>query len=198
MKIIFTASFTILFALNAFSQSYMETIASKSCDCLDEVSDVSDAETFNLELGLCMIEASKPYAAELMRDYNIDFDKIDTQGEELGRLIGMKMATVCPKRLMAAANRMTESEEDPDLTSVSGTITKVKEGTFIEFSLDEGEGTPNKYCWITTIDSNIDLVDGYDGLVGKRVSISYKDQEVFDGRIGEYRNFRVIAKLNLQ
>lgn len=198
MKIIFTTSFIVLLALSAFSQNYMESIASESCDCLDEVSDVSDAETFNLELGLCMIEASKPYAAELLRDHNIDFDKIDVQGEELGRLIGMKMATVCPKRLMAAANRMSESEEDADLTSVTGTITKVKEGTFIEFSLDEGDGSTNKYCWITTIDSNFNLVEGYDGLVGKRVKISYKDQDVFDGRIGEYRNFKVIAKLNLQ
>ena len=200
MKIFITTSFTILLALNAFSQNYMESIASKSCDCLDEVSNESTAEQFNLELGLCMIEAARPYAAELLKDHNIDFDKIDTQGEELGRLIGMKMAAICPKKLVAVANRMSESnsDNDSDIVSVAGTVTRVKEGAFVEFSLDEGDGTFNKYSWITKVDSDINLVEEYNNLVGKRVMISFKDQEVFDGRIGEYRNFRVIVSLNLQ
>ena len=92
--------FMLLFILNpVYSQNYMDEIVNKSCECLISVPDSLDSEEFNMKLGLCMLEASMPYKKQLKKEFGIDLDNIDVEGARLGKLIGIRMTTVCPDAL---------------------------------------------------------------------------------------------------
>ncbi|TLX71150.1 hypothetical protein E9993_21010 [Labilibacter sediminis] len=184
------------FSLKAYSQDYMDVIAEKACECLSNIPDTLDEDRFNLELGLCMIEAATPYKKQLKKDYKIDMAKIDTQGEELGRIIGMKIAVVCPDALLKLVNKVGVTEEE-EITKncFVGEVTSIQESQFIVFSVKNEEGRLTKFYWLTFVDSDIEMTSSYQSLKNEKVSIDFVEQEFFDSRIGEYRTFNIIQKL---
>ena len=175
----------------------MEDIANKTCECIDNVSDTVSTDMFNMEIGLCMMDAASPYKKQLKKEYDIDFDKIDAeQGEELGRVIGLKMASVCPEGLMKMVNRV-EQEELVEISGnvVTGQVTAVSDDKFVEFSVRDELGKVSKYYWLTFIESDIEMSTEYKTLKDKSVQVHFIEKEFFDARIGEYRTFNIIEKL---
>ena len=156
-----------------------------------------------MELGLCIINSSMPYKKELKKDHGIDMDHIDKQGEELGTMIALKMASTCPDGFMAMAKRMegekTAAEETyaEEALTLQGLVTKIDQETFNVISIKDESGKTTKFYWLTFIEANIDLVEEFENLVGRSVDISYDYYEFFDPRINEYRNFKLIETLNL-
>ncbi|TAE48335.1 MAG: hypothetical protein EAZ89_15425, partial [Bacteroidetes bacterium] len=144
-----------------------------------------------------MINVAEPYKKQLKKDYNIDFAQIEIHGEELGRLIGLKMATVCPESLIKMVNKANEKkgDDDPQINTIEGRITTIVEDKFVEFSIKDESGKTSKYYWLTFIKSKTDLAVEYKNLVDKPVVVEFLPQEIFDARIGEYRTFYVIQSL---
>lgn len=196
---------TVLFILNitfSFSQDYMSIITNESCECLSEIKETTDREKFNLQLGLCIIEAASPYKAQLKADHKIDLDKIDTQGKKLGELIGFRMASVCPDQILRASNGgMIEEDEyevEDEFYYITGNVVKIEKEQFVVISVkDDSDGKTSKYYWLTYVDSTIDLPNDYNSLVGKNVEVYYNINELFDARIDEYKSFNVIEEINL-
>jgi len=198
MKIKILTALLLFTATLGFSQNYMEEIAIKACDCLNKVSDTLEKDRFNMELGLCMIEAASPYKKQLLKDYKIDLNKIDQQGEELGKLIGFKMGSVCPEGLIKIVNKVNKTEDNKPIENViEGQLTSVIGEKFIEFSIKDFLGKVSKYYWLTFIESDIDLINDYKTLIDKNVRITFLTQDFFDARIGEYRPFNIIQKIEI-
>jgi hypothetical protein len=159
-------------------------------------------DQFNMELGLCMLEASMPYQKQLKKDHGINWDRIDKEGEKLGRLIGMKLASVCPNSLMRMVKKVSpelmddEDEEIDDELYAEGEIQKVEEEQFIVISVKEESGKVSKFYWMTFIDSDFDLANDYNSLIGKKAVLTYEEYEFFDPRLKEYRVFNVINALD--
>ena len=182
------------------SQDYMQDIVQKSCECITELTDSLKTNAAAMELGLCMIESAMPYQEELLEDYDIDLKRIDGhQGEELGRIIGLEMVSVCPEVLMAVAGDMeNEAEEiESSFKFVEGEVISISEDKFVEFSIKDESGKVSKYYWLTFAASNIELPTDYNSLVEKSVQVGFITQDFFDARIGEYRPFYVISSLNV-
>lgn len=179
------------------AQDYLTKITNESCECLSNIDESEDRDKFNMELGLCIIDASIPYKKELKRDHNIDLDNIIKDGTRLGELIGIKMAGSCPNQIL----RMTESADledyDDGSSYASGTITKIEKEQFIVFTLKDENGRSMKFHWLYYVDSEIDLPSEYSNLVGKKVGVYYYEDDLFDARIDEYKLFNVIEEINL-
>lgn len=207
MKVHLITALIILSSYVSFAQKdYMEIIAQKSCECLEQLEDFN-SEALNMKLGLCMIEVAEPYSDELLEDHGIDFAEIDVHGERLGELIGMKMASACPSTLLEIAEKMEQQEaavnevSEPvagDLYTTSGRVTRISEELFVEFSIRDNDGQPRKFYWLSFVRSNVELIDNYQDLKDKNVTVIYKSEELFDARIGEYRAFNVIIELEIQ
>lgn len=199
MKKIITIICSLL-VFNTYSQDYMEKIANQTCECLHNISDTTNKEKMYLELGLCMIKVSEPYKKQLKKDHNINFDNINNEGEALGKLIGMKMATVCPDALIKLS-KMDTQEASEDIKTIEsyisiGKITKIDKEAFVVFSVFDNSGKSLKFYWLTEVESNIDLANNYRTLLETDVKITYIIQEYFDPKIGEYRNFNIIEKID--
>lgn len=196
MKKIITITLT-LFSLNTFSQEYMDKIAQQTCDCLSKIADTANAERMYMELGVCMIKASEPYKKQLKKDYDIDFNNIEKEGEALGKIVGFKMATVCPDgliRLLKMAETEPKENKKEALTSI-GKVTQIDREVFVVFSVFDNSGKSMKFYWLTSAESNIDLANNYKTLIESDVKIKYYTKEFFDPKIGEYRNFNIIEKI---
>lgn len=189
--------FVLIFSSTAvFAQDYMDDIASKACDCLNSITPGLDKDRYSMELGLCVIEAASPYQKELKKDYKIDFNKIDKQGAELGRIIGLRMVGFCPDALVKLVGETEEQKTEVAAKSIiEGQVTKIVDDKFIEFSIKDDFGKISKYYWFTFIESNMELSSSYNTLLEQFVQITFIPQEFFDARIGEYRTFNVIEKL---
>jgi hypothetical protein len=189
---------SLTFSYNAVSQDYMEKIAIKSCECLDKLSEDEDSQQTKVEVGLCIIEAASPFQKQLKKDHNIDFKKIDEHGEQLGQLVAMKMASVCPTQLIGFAKKINgENESAPKSESlfISGVVTHIEDDIFVILSVKDESGKIVKFYWLSFINSELNLADTYKTLLDKRVNLSYSTTEYFDPRIKEYRPYNVIHML---
>ena len=196
MKHILLISFLVLTVGRGLAQEYIDIITRKSCDRVEQVPDTLKSEQFNMRLGLCMIEASMPYKKQIKKDFDIDLDKIDTEGAKLGRMLGVKMATVCPNTIVKMTQKMKGQTASSKVEQVSkGTVTKIENDFFVVLSLKDESGKITKYYWLTFIESAIDLTGAYSTLVGKTLHIGYVPQEFFDPKLQEYRQFFIIKKI---
>jgi predicted ATP-dependent protease len=176
----------------------MNDIALKACECLTTLSDELEQDDATMEIGLCLMDAAKPYQKQIKKDYDIDFINIDVQGEELGKIIGLEMASVCPRSLIKMANMVNNQKSVENSENVStGEVTAISNDKFVELSIKNETGKISKYYWLTFIESNVELSNTYQTLKNKVVEVTYTTQEFFDARIGEYRSFKIIQKLDL-
>lgn len=188
--------------VNAYSQEYLEKVAAESCECLEKVPDGLDKDTYYMEAGLCMIQAASPYKKKIKSDLGIDLDNIETEGEKLGKVLGMKMALICPSAILKMAS-MDDETEDVEIeptnqtNSLTGKITAIEDDFFVTFSVKDEAGKTAKFYWIAYVKSNTELISSYKNLLDKNVSISYISQEFFDPRISEYRLFNVISEIEV-
>lgn len=198
MKHVLILACLLLVAGKSFSQDYMDKIVEKSCACTETVPDTLESQQFNMQLGLCMLEASMPYAKQIKKDHGIDMENINVAGEKLGRLIGMKMAGVCPDVLVKLTNKVKgKSAPSKKEITVDGTITKVEKDFFVVFTVRDESGKTSKYYWLTLIKSDTDLVSNYAALVGKNVAIIAESQDFFDPKLDEYRSFLIIKGITV-
>ena len=178
----------------------MAAIAEKSCECLDNISEDVRGEMFNMEFGLCIIAAAEPFSEQLMKDYGIDVSMGEKHGEELGRMVGMKMVAVCPAMIMTIADRMSEEdlEDDGSEKFVSGEVVRISGDVFTEFTIKDEDGKTLKFYWLTYVDSPVDLPLNYMDLKGKQVQIRYNTMDLFDKRLEEYRSFNILEWINIK
>ena len=182
----------------SFSQAYLDKIVQESCNCVSKVSQTLDNEQYTQELGICMIVAAEPYRKQLKKEHNIDFDKIDVDGEKLGKLIGIKMAAVCPDLILAVAKKSGNGESAAiESKSFEGIITKIENEFFLVLHIKDESGKTNKFYWLTYVESGIEVAERCDSMVGTSVALSYRSEEFFDPKIKEYRSFSIIEKLEL-
>jgi hypothetical protein len=190
----------LVFALSVrtlTAQDYMNKLLEKTCNCVSKINDSLEGDKYNMALGVCMLEAAEPYKKQLKKDYDIDMDRIDTQGEKMGRIIGVKMAAYCPDVLSKLTIKATKKKEEKaaEEMMMTGYITKVDKDFFVVFSLKDDTGKITKLYWLSFVESDIDLASDFSLMIGKNVEAYYKTESFYDPKIEEYRQFLVLTKL---
>jgi hypothetical protein len=195
------AALIILLSLcykTGFSQDYMNKILEETCNCVKNIKDTTKADQYQMALGFCMLNAASPYKKEIKKDYGINMDKIESEGEELGRIIGMKMAGYCPDVMTKLINMFKDEEKDntpANLNTITGIITKVETETFVIMTLQDDSGKSNRLYWLSFIETKSDITNNCNVLIGKHVSIDFEKAEYFDPKIKEYRLYYIIKTL---
>lgn len=209
-RLLLFVSFLFVFS-TTYSQDYLEKIANKSCECLSEITDTLDLDVYQMKVGLCIIEASMPYKKQLKKNDNIDLDQVDKAGEDLGLLIAMKMAPICPVLLLEMARIANKSSDDKPVTKTNfpvkktassgerliGTVEKIENDFFIIFSIKEEGGKTTKFYWTTYVQTSIDLQNDYNTLLGKSVIVTYRQEEYFDPKLSDYRMYNLINTISV-
>ena len=178
----------------SFAQDYIDTIVNESCACLERIPDDSVGETMNMEMGLCIINATMPYKEQFKADYGYDLDNIDVEGRAIGQFFGLKMASSCPELLLRVTKKQKNEEQETDVTSelILGTITDIEKRDFFVFTIKDYSGIQKKYYWLGPITTDMDLIDDYENLLDSKVQLKFHKEDLFDTKLMEYRSFNVI------
>lgn len=186
-----------------FSQDYKSKLGKATCDCVQKIDfNNADKETIMLKFGTCAFTSSKPYAKEIKRDYNIDLDKDladPKKMEKFGMEVGLMMLGECTEVFKQIIDN-PEQEQDDVVSEqfIAGKIVKIEKGNFIVFHLVGENRVLNKFYWLTTIESTLDLPKEYSSLLNKNVTISYYSAEIFDASINDYKNVNIISSLKTE
>lgn len=182
----------------ASAQDYLDTVAGEVCTCVQKVDDNTPGNEVNPKLGVCIVSAMVPYQERVKTDLGIDLNNLasdQASGERLGKVIASRMVLRCPEvlvRISALAERGSAANVE---AVVEGAITRVDKEFFVVFSLKDSDGKTIKLYWMSPVSASIDLVNDYEGLVGKTVKVSYRSSEFFDPRVSDYRRFNVITRI---
>ncbi|NJW51626.1 hypothetical protein [Salinimicrobium oceani] len=198
MKAVYTLLLILFLSSAATAQeNYLDTIAQKACDCIEtqKLIEQYEGEQLTMQMGVCLMTASGAYREQLMKDHDINFDRLDLEGEKLGILIGSRMAFICPNFIISAAG--DGSDEEVANFSATGVITSISEKPFVVFTIKNDQGRTTDFFWLTFIASEFDLQHDFKKLVGKKVDVTYVEEELFDPRINDYRYFNHLVTLEL-
>ena len=183
------------------AQDYKQKFIKEVCECVSKV-DVSGKTTTErqTQFGLCAFKHYQPYQKQLKRDFNIDIltdIANETKMTEFGAKVGLLMATECPEafsNIMKDENEQKTSEESSEML-ISGTVTKIEKDNFVVFHLVGDNKILNKFYWISTVESDLDLPKEYQSLLKKKVNITYYNTQIFDSKIDDYKNLNIISSL---
>jgi hypothetical protein len=171
----------------AQSQDVLDSISAHSCDCISKL-DLKglEKEKLTIELGLCMMKAAQPYEKQLKQSYDIDMKKVDKgDGEKLGRLIGLKMASSCP----SFTDLITRiSSEEPSTNSIEGTITEFITEQFVTIVIKDEDGRDQRIIWLDYFKNSEKLLQKGKN---KNVTIEYQERELYNPKFNDYIKYKV-------
>lgn len=186
--------FSLATANTCFAEDFLDSVAKKTCTCLDNVPVANlSQDNSKAQMGVCIIGATSPQEREqFKKDYGLDFNQLDKNGTRIGEIIGVRVVTTCP----ASIQRVMLVDNKNAVSNVTGVITKIEQDFPVVFSLKDNQGKVIRLYWVDPVESEQDLPNTYGNLIGKTVEVSYKSKDMFDPKIGEYRQFKVISKLS--
>ncbi len=185
----------------SYGQNYLDKIADDACACINDIPDTLNGDKMTFDLGLCMINAAEPYSKQLKKEFGLEINSPDfSQGKELGGILAIRLAARCPEKLKRVVNKVNQNRKDKTKVEseiIEGQLTGIDGNIFLEFSLKDETGKVSKFYWLSFIKSDMELTTEYNSLLEKYVRITYRSEEFFDARIGEYRMFNIIQEFEV-
>lgn len=203
-SIILLLSFLFSFSLSGSAQEVIDLIAEASCECIEELEDVSD---FAAAAETCIQQAIFSNLAPILEEFDLDItdeDEATRIGEKIGMEVGLKLVSDCASfmEMMLAVDELEDYEEGyetvaPDNSeTVTGTFLgeKVTKGGFSYLIIEDEYGDESEFLWMNpfTGDENVNQ-----DLEGKKVILTWKPAYIRNGKEGEYIKTKVISGLEI-
>lgn len=193
----FILSFTSLFAQIDSKDTLLDTIAKESCECINtKITDLKEAELSKIELeyGLCVMASLGKYKTLADTYLNVSFND-NASMVKLGEDVALKMLPYCPDVLMVFAESYDETEDYVvDYLETYGEFTKIKTEQFNVVYFKDNNNREQKMLWFGYFEGS-NLLSDTKALKGQKLYIVYEEMELFDPNIDDYRNFKVLQKI---
>lgn len=191
-------------ALSTSAQEVVDLIAEASCECIEELEDVSD---FAAAAEICIQQAIFSNLAPILEEFDLDItdeDEATRIGEQIGMDVGLKLVSDCPSfmEMMMASDELEDGFIDyedesgqsaPDNSeTVTGTFLgeKVTKGGFSYLIVEDEYGDKGEFLWMNPF-SGDELVN--EALEGKKISLTWKPAYIRNGKEGEYIKTKVVS-----
>ena len=185
----FTLLFLVIIAFqNAYSQYILDSIATKTCECIEaKTTSKMNRNEALAEFGICVIKMAEPYKKELKKDYNVDLNLLNKEtGEKLGRLVALKLVGNCPafKTLMQTEiNNQIQKKENETVFEFSGVVKEIKQNQFVSITIENENNKTKEFLWLTEVtEKNISVLKSK----GIFVKITYTQLELFEPKLNKY------------
>ncbi|MFZ6873579.1 hypothetical protein ACO0LF_16095 [Undibacterium sp. Di27W] len=192
MKKLLSFFFLITCSLNSMAQDHVENVAKKTCECVEKIPQDLQKDGAYAQVAVCMFQSFNKQEKEFFqKEFNLSFTN-GKDGEKIGSILGASMMTQCPNVIMKMSTVLNKGVVSG---TAAGVISKIDSDFFVMFSLRERNGVTSKFIWLNQIPSKIDLPNTYQSLLGKNVEFKYESRDIFDPKIGEYRQFKVLTDI---
>ena len=177
-----------------------DDIALGTCECLNRKNlDFSDMEqgTLEMEFGFCVLESYGKLKKEADKLINVSFSD-EKSLEQLGIDVALKMMTHCPDYMSVIAGNYAadDFEEGKEDIIIVGNITNMQESQFNTIEIMDTDNRTQKVLWLEYFEGD-NLISDFNKLKKSKVKITCYETELYDPKIKEYRNFKVIKKISV-
>lgn len=189
--------FSILFAsAGASAQNYLDGVTSRSCECIQKVSDSETRDVKNMQLGLCLLKSfNEDDKAKFKKEFNLDVNNPIRDGRDIGVRLGARMASICPDQLIRLSKEAQKENAEARESTIVGTVTKIENSPFVTFVVKDSSNVLHRFAWITRVNSSLDISANYQSFVGKSLGFKFENKDIFDPRISDYRSMKVITEI---
>ncbi len=191
---------TLLAQEDDLKDTLLETIAVEACDCINKKQiDFENVQQSKLEMefGFCILESYSKHRKEADKILPLSFSD-DQSMEALGANVAIKMMGVCPEFINKVAGIYAEEEFEAakDDIIIVGQVTNIQESLFSTVEIKDTDDRVQKVLWLEYFEGDNLLYD-FNKLKKSKVKITCYEYEMFDPKIKDYRNFKIIKKMTI-
>lgn len=197
-----STSFTINAQKRITKDSLIRVMGIEMCEELGNLKDTEKSDDIQAKLGLIMMPSILKHMEDIQAIY-----KIETLDEksmyEVGKDLGMHLATSCDKFLALMANNIDQLKPSEKSTTkkqnvLNGTFLKlsVADVSFIE--IKTATGKTEKLYWMSYFDGADDLATGTTKFMNKKVVAKFEEKEIYKPTLKDYIKIKVLVSLELQ
>ncbi len=182
----------------AFSQAdTLDLISQVACDCVSKKDLTGSPTSLKMSLGLCMMEAVKPYEKYLKREHDLDLSIMgEEEGRKMGQLLGVRMATTCPDFFTRISESGILNEKETTSNVITGKVTKIETSPFVIFHVKDNDGKVWQLLWLDEFEGSSKYLYNFEKLKGETMFITIRTEQFFDARVKEYIPKHVITAMN--
>lgn len=206
MKKYFSILALCFLATVTFGQGVVKKLSDKTCKCMEkEDLDAMSSEDLQMKFGLCMVEHAMEMNTEIKEELGIDlFAGGEDAGRQLGEKVGFELAISCPafqaqmmKMLGEEEGAAAETTEATAVGSATGPIKEFKTDGFVNVIMEGDGGRQIKFLWLRHFPGSEKLIGNMNQYVGKTVTITFQEIEVFLPKAGDYFKVKEITSLKV-
>lgn len=184
------------------AQAVMNKLSKASCECIEKkVAASSTPLSMEEAMQVCVMEAMTGNLEEFMKEYgNVMQDEKKMQ--EFGTQLGLKLMTDCPAFAKLAANSGksgsfvgTTQIASTSLSEVTGNIEKFEAGKGLPLLVVNCGGVKENFVVLERF-AGSELIFGKEKeLKGKKISVGYKEIELYNASKKTFEKQKVIASV---
>ncbi len=175
--------------------SIAKVIANEMCAEFDK-KDFSKIkkEDIEMELGMLMLPSITDHQAAIEEAFGISSITENGAMEKVGLEIGKNLVVVCPSFAKFFSGMADAKAYKTSTTELKGTVVKVVPGDFTHVLIKGSNGKTEK-IWIMEYFSGSETLLEKPLVTGKKVTISYKQQEVYNATLNQYLSIKIATSL---
>ena len=185
----------VAFAQKLTKDQLSDKLAEKACECAEKQE--LTKESFELTIGICLIEGINAYEKDVEKHYGKDVISNDKKMEELATNIGARMGLKCPavfKFMLDEESGEVEEVVDAEELTISGKISEIKSEQFITFIVKEDSGKTNQFILLSSFDNAFLLTDKV-LKASDAVDVVYYEMELFDAKLGKFVSYKIVTDI---
>lgn len=192
----FKLGFALVFVLaigEIQAQDVMKAIGDDSCACISELKK-SGQEVTDMQLGLCIVKSYNAKKSQLPAEKQVSLSDSEAF-EAIAAEIGVKMVETCPELIMAMADEYSDAPEATVVRhSMNLEVSDVKSEQFVTIVGKDDNSRQHSLLMLEYFGTASLFTDGKIKK-GDKVTIAYKEVELYDPKMKEFRYYKVITDL---
>jgi hypothetical protein len=196
-KIVFLPLFFVFATSFAQDSELMQKTADTICKCMSKANLKDNATQQDLQDAFmtCFATAGMTYVLQLAEERKVeitDQKAMEGLGMEIGKELLKQNCQAFIKYSVITAKRDNEGEAAVQQTE--GILSRVDNKDFRYLVVKDKSGREQSYIWLDYFDGSDDLTgDKIKNFIGKKVTISWKEREVYLPSAGNYFKIKQIA-----
>lgn len=189
----------------------MQKAAAAVCKCMsrNDVTASKDIDEIEVKFTQCMFDSAGGMLTEIMTKAMESGANIESLAETFGKELGMEMVKQNCSTFLKMSMKMSGGSEKTGekvaekntknqvLTELYGTVVSVVEGEFLSLTLETENGRKQTLYYFEYVPKSDDWLKDLKLLTGKKVSIKYKEAELYRPKLKTFIPIKQIVELNL-
>jgi hypothetical protein len=202
---------TICVSLNTLAQNSKEELLTKmsneACVAFEKVDITSlNKDNYQQELSLILIPIMSDNMDAIKKYYDIE-TPTEENFRKIGMDLGMKLAATCKKFMEFSISIAQESlskktpvpakKEKLQTTELTATLTAYTPADIAFITVKDAKGKMQKLYWMEYFENADNFMANMKKYIGKKITITYAERDVFDAAKKTYKSIKVIAGIEL-